>query len=167
MDPINASTIVSSFAPALVTLVSDQTTKWVETRIAASKDSKNADQVRATYDEIVNKLLSERAEAIRIAQEYQSEIERIHISDDDIAQLHSTIDRLVDLVEVFVPAGDESQRQAVEVIKELINADTLRTLQLLGFNFKEAIGVPLTRLCAEKISSVGKSNVSKAKQGHR
>ena len=40
----------------------------------------------------------------------------------------------------------------------LISVDTLRAMQLLGFNYKAAIGEPLTKLCADKISSLGKRN---------
>ena len=43
-------------------------------------------------------------------------------------------------------------------IKELISIDTLKTMQLLGFNYKAAIGEPLTELCAQKIASLGNSS---------
>ena len=48
-----------------------------------------------------------------------------------------------------------------EKIKELISVDTLKTMQLLGFNYKEAIGEPLTRLCADTISGLGQKTNSK------
>ncbi len=34
--------------------------------------------------------------------------------------------------------------------------DTLKTMQLLGFHYKQAIREPLTKICVEKISSWGK-----------
>ena len=40
-------------------------------------------------------------------------------------------------------------------IKDLIMVDTLKSMQLLGFNYKKTIGEPLTDLCANKISSIG------------
>ena len=36
---------------------------------------------------------------------------------------------------------------------ELLNKDTLKTMQLLGFNYREAIGEPLTEVCANTIKS--------------
>lgn len=33
--------------------------------------------------------------------------------------------------------------------------DTLKTMQLLGFNYKAAIGEPLTQICAKAITSFG------------
>lgn len=41
-----------------------------------------------------------------------------------------------------------------EQLKDLISVDTLKTMQLLGFNYKAAIGEPLTNLCADAISSL-------------
>lgn len=37
---------------------------------------------------------------------------------------------------------------------DFIQVDTLRTMQLLGFNYKKAIGEPLTKLCADAISNM-------------
>lgn len=39
--------------------------------------------MRAAYDELVDELLEERSEALRIAQAYKAELERVQISDDD------------------------------------------------------------------------------------
>jgi hypothetical protein len=40
-----------------------------------------------------------------------------------------------------------------EQIKTLINVDALKSMQLLGFNYKAAIGEPLAQLCSDVISS--------------
>ncbi|MCD5417299.1 hypothetical protein LR021_02885 [Candidatus Bipolaricaulota bacterium] len=45
----------------------------------------------------------------------------------------------------------EAPIKTCEQIKELISIDTLKTIQLLGFNYKAAIGEPLTQLCANAI----------------
>ena len=59
---------------------------------------------------------------------------------------------------------DKSQVESYEQIKELISVDTLKTMQLLGFNYKAAIGEPLTEICANAISKLGnKTTVSKRK----
>ena len=58
----------------------------------------------------------------------------------------------------------KSQVESYEQIKELISVDTLKTMQLLGFNYKAAIGEPLTEICANAISKLGnKTTVSKRK----
>ena len=124
----------------------------VTNKIKAIKDEKNTEKIRSTYDEIVNELLSERDEAVRIAQSYKSELERIVISDEDIEHLYSTVSRLLDLVKQFSPG---TPVENFEVFKDLISVDTLKTMQLLGFNYKAAIGEPLTQLCASAITALG------------
>lgn len=57
--------------------------------------------------------------------------------------------------------GDDAIQKARETaeslnqIKDLISVDTLKTMQLLGFNYKTAIGDPLTQLCAYSIINWG------------
>ena len=145
---------------SLTELAVKGTATAVTNKIKSVKDEKNAEKLRSTYDEIVNELLSERDEAVRIAQAYKSELERIVISDDDIKHLNATATRLLDLLRAFSPDRDT---KSFEAVKDLISVDTLKTMQLLGFNYKAAIGEPLTQICANAISSLGTKN--KSQQG--
>ncbi len=56
--------------------------------------------------------------------------------------------------------GPQTAQQTIpyEQIKELISVDTLKTMQLLGFNYKAAIGEPLTQICADAISNMCSKN---------
>jgi len=54
-----------------------------------------------------------------------------------------------------------------ESIKELVNMDTLKTMQLIWFNYKQAIGEPLTKLCADKIAFLGESPNNKNQLARR
>lgn len=130
---------------SLTELAVKGTATAISSKIKAIKDEKNIDNVRTTYDEIINELLSEREEAVRIAQAYKSELEKVVISDDDIQHLHNTVTRILELIKKSQGNSDvNNQIQAYEQIKELISVDTLKTMQLLGFNYKAAIGEPLT-----------------------
>ena len=135
---------------ALTELAVKGTASTISKKIRAIKDVKDAEKLRSTYDSIINEVLQEREEAVRIAQAYKSELERIMISDDDIQHLHSTISRILDLFKQYSP---DAPIESLEAFKDLISADTLKTMQLLGFNYKAAIGEPLTNLCANAISS--------------
>lgn len=109
--------------------------------------------MRAAYDELVDELLEERSEALRIAQAYKAELERVQISDDDIQSLDATIARVLEIFVSMQSDGEElsspnATAMAFGQFRQLISADTLRTMQLLGFNYKAAIGEPLTELCA-------------------
>lgn len=130
------------------------TVSTVNTKIKAIKTEKDIENVRNKYDEIINELLSEREEAIRIAQVYKNEIEKIEISDTDIKHLHNTVTRVLDILKVMTP---DTPVDTFAQFQELINVDTLKAMQLLGFNYKAAIGEPLTELCANAILSKSKS----------
>lgn len=151
MDVTYAQPIIE-MGVSLTELAVKGTATAVANKVRAVKDEKSAEKLRNTYDEIVNELLSERDEAVRIAQAYKSELERIVISDEDIAHLNATATRLLDLLKFFSP---ELDTKSLEVFKDLISVDTLKTMQLLGFNYKAAIGEPLTQLCGTAISSLG------------
>ncbi len=151
---------------SLTTLAVKSTVTAINTKIKSMKDEKLAENIRNTYDEIINELLSEREEAIRIAQAFKNELDRIVISDEDITHLHNTVSRVIEMIKLFQVASamgkgeDElvkvaKQVESYEQIKELINVDTLKTMQLLGFNYKAAIGEPLTQICANAILTLG------------
>jgi len=151
---------------SLTTLAVKGTATAINTKIKSIKDEKNLEKVRNTYEEIVNELLSEREEAIRIAQAYKNELDRMIISDEDIEHLHNTVSRVLEIFKAFqlisaTAKGEDEitkvneQVKSYEQFKELISVDTLKTMQLLGFNYKAAIGEPLTQICAKAITSMG------------
>ena len=141
---------------SLTELAVKGTATAIAAKIKAIKNEKDCEKIRNVYDGIINELLSEREEAVRIAQAYKSELEKVSISDEDIEHLNHTVERLLELFgeyQVSTAQGDGKEQVAEEVenriksfeqIKELISVDTLKTMQLIGFNYKAAIGEPLT-----------------------
>ena len=136
----------------------------VSSKLKAIKEEKNVERIRSTYDEIINELLNEREEAVRIAQAYKSELEKVVISDEDIQHLHNTVSRILEIIKESQVAsatllGEEAveavkkQVESYEQIKALISVYTLKTMQLLGFNYKVAIGEPLTLMLKNFILS--------------
>ncbi len=158
------SNALAELAANLAALTVKGTVTTVSTKIKTIKNEKNLEAVKNSYDEIINELLSEREEAIRIAQIYKSEIDRYQISDDDIKHLHATVSRLMELLRQFIPTTNV---EPFEQFQDLISVDTLKAMQLLGFNYKKAIGEPLTVLCASKISGISKPAQQSQKQGKR
>lgn len=158
-DPAIAG-ITTELGVSLATLAAKGTPTVIAARVKSFKEIKSANEVRAAYDELLSELLQERSEAILIAQAYKDALERVQISDEDIESLDNTIGRILDIIGISSDSEDasseaQSQRVVFEQFRALIAADTLKTLQLIGFNFKAAIGEPLTRLCADKISRLG------------
>lgn len=161
MDPLYTEQLVE-MGVSLTQLAVKGTASAISRKIRAVKDVKDAEKLRTTYDEIINEILQEREEAVRIAQAYKAELDRIVISDDDIEHLHNTVARVLDLVKAFSP---DVPVENFETVKDLISVDTLKAMQLLGFNFKAALGEPLTQLCANKISSLGNRKGSTGTNG--
>lgn len=163
MEEIYISSL-TEMGVALTELAVKGTASVVNKKIRAVKDVKDAEKLRVTYDAIINEVLQEREEAVRIAQVYKTELEKIEISDADIEHLHKTVSRVLEIIKAIQLAGvigkAENEREKIkaqvegyEQIKELISVDTLKTMQLLGFNYKAAIGEPLTQLCAGAIGN--------------
>lgn len=154
---------------SLAELVIKGTASAVNKKIRAAKEIKDSEKLRIMYDELINEVLQEREEAVRIAQVYKAELDRIEISDKDIEHLHNTVSRVLEIIKAIQLVGTlgkpESEREKIEIqvqgyeqIKELISVDTLKSMQLLGFNYKAAIGEPLTQLCANAITGWGNKN---------
>ncbi len=151
--------ILTEMGTNLTTLAVKGTATLIHSKVESVKNEKNIDNLRNTYDEIISQLLSEREEAIRIAQAYKEELEKVVISDEDIEHLHNTVEKVLEIFKVMSPQSENIE--SLEQLKELISVDTLKTMQLLGFNYKAAIGEPLTKLCADAISGIGKKSYKK------
>lgn len=148
--------VLEELAKSLSLLSTKGTVTATEAKIKAIQVEKDIEKIRNQYDEIINELIAERAEAIRIAQVYKNEMERYVISDSDIEHLHNTVELVLDIIKEMSPNTNVAMYQQ---LKELICVDVLKAIQLLGFNYKEAIGEPLTQLCANAILNKSK-NVS-------
>ena len=145
--------IITKMGINLTELAVKGTATAIHSKIQSVKSEKNIEIVRNTYDEIINQLLAEREEAITIAQAYKEELDKVVISDEDIEHLHNTVTKILEILKLMAP--DNGDIESFEQFKELISIDTLKTMQLLGFNYKLAIGEPLTNLCANAISNIG------------
>lgn len=163
MDDVTMATLVE-LGTNLTSLAVKGTVSAISTKIKSIKLEKDVEIIKNKYEEIINELLSEREEAIRIAQVYKSEIERYEISDEDIKHLHNTVGKVLEILKAMNPA---TPLENYEQVKELISVDTLKTMQLLGFNYKEAIGEPLTQLCANAILSKLKSSQNYSTKNRR
>ena len=165
MDEIYQKSLID-MGIKLTELAVKGTASAIDKKIRAAKEIKDAEKLRVTYDELINEVLQEREEAVRIAQAYKSELDRIEISDEDIEHLHNTVAKIIEIIGAFQIAGAmnkgeediekaKAQVSAYEQVKALISVDTLKTMQLLGFNYKAAIGEPLTKICANAITDWG------------
>lgn len=143
--------ITSAMANAgaqLAILAAKGTVTSISNRIQVIRDKKSREEICDSYEELIHELVSERSQAITIANSYQSELDRFEITDKDIEHLQNTVGQALDILKSFSPESDLS---GFEQFKSLLSVDTLKTMQLLGFDYKKAIGDPLTDVCADAI----------------
>jgi hypothetical protein len=123
-------------------------------RVGASRARKKHEETIAELEEIVNDLLADKSELVRIAHAYEAELVAQRISPTDIEYIATHFVPILEQLVSSVPSDDEASVQAmIELFKPLLSVETVTILQLLGFNFRQAIGEPLTELVAHLISS--------------
>lgn len=155
MDPYFQS-LVSNLAE----LAARNTASFISDRISSLKASKRDAATIVALEEIINDLIADKTEAIRIASAYEQELVAQRISDSDITFITETVvpivEQLVSESEMDEEKGGDAQSM-LEILKQLLSPNTINVLQLVGFNFKQAIGEPLTKLVASKIEGPAQS----------
>ncbi|MBH1956566.1 hypothetical protein I8H84_03205 [Candidatus Saccharibacteria bacterium] len=153
MNPENQ--ILADLATKLTESAVRNTAGAVIDKVAAVKAKRDDKQTIRELDDIINSLLDDKGELVRIAQAYEQELVSQKISDSDIEYITNT---LVPLIEQFVNnIGDETERAKSQAllssVKSVISKEMITIMQLVGFNFKQAIGQPLTVLVRKTIES--------------
>lgn len=141
---------------------------WVSDKMTQAKSNKDMAAQQAAYEEIITKLLDDKSELEMLARQYKDLYEKVSISDNDIEHLQKTVTGVVSLLSPTRTASLDNDSFDPNTIIQLINKDTLKTMQLLGFNYKEAIGEPLTEVCANAIrTKLGGSRLTSTKINHK
>ncbi|WP_307979763.1 hypothetical protein [uncultured Senegalimassilia sp.] len=150
MDGSTLEAEIASAGVQLAVLASKNVASSVANRFQAIRAKKSIEEACNSYEEIINDLISERSRIIAIAQAYEAELKRYTLGDEDIEYLQSTASAALDVMATFSPNTD---LKSLESLKSLISVDTLKAMQLLGFDYKRAIGDPLTDACARAITN--------------
>lgn len=129
----------------------------ISDKITASRASKTAGDQIAALEQIVSDLIADKNELTRIAQSYQQELVAQQLTPGDVRYITDTV---VPLLEQFADGmenqveGAQLKRQIV-AFKPLLSLETVTILQLLGFNFRQGIGAPLTQRLRSAIEGSG------------
>lgn len=130
------------------------TARLIADRITAVKARKQDKETIAELESIVNDLIADKAEIHRIAQAYQDELVAQRISDDDVTYITTSILPVIKKLAESGVAGPAAQtEEMMRVLEPILSAETVKVMQLLGFNFRKAIGQPLTELVSRAIMS--------------
>ena len=135
---------------SLSEVIAKNSISLVGNRMALAREKKDLESQSLAYTEIINDLLKDKNDLSLIAREYKEAYEQITISDDDIEYLHRTLSKVIEVLN-SMGATDPETNKSMDDLIQLLNKDTLKTMQLIGFNYKEAIGKPLTDVCSEAI----------------
>lgn len=133
---------------------SSNTASLVWDKISTIKKKGNDKETISNLEEIITDLINEKNELRQILQAFEEQFISQKITEDEIVYI---TEKVVPILEAFVvnAEGEDATEQArnIESLKPLLSKDTINILQLLGFNFKKAIGEPLTQLINSLIFS--------------
>ncbi len=140
-----------------VEVTTNRTADYIETKMTEARAKRDLNEVQTIYQDLVTGLLQDKMDLQRIAMQYQQQYESITISDKDIEYLQNTLTKVLDLMASTMDLDKinddgSTQRESLELLIKLLDKDTLVTMQLIGFNYKQAIGEPLTKVCGQLIS---------------
>lgn len=157
--------------------------------VSSVKQNLDKDRTILAYENAFTQLIQENHELKTISMGYRDKFDQIYLSEKDIEYLQQTAIRLINLfipeitdekkeelekqlvnqqgqskqeAELYITQWEKEktkQRESIGQLVDLIQVDTLRTMQLLGFNYREAIGEPLTELVANSIKESTKTSM--------
>jgi hypothetical protein len=126
-------------------------------RIDAVKTRRKNEETIAELEAIVTELISDKQELVQISQAYEQELVAQRLASSDIQYLTDNLIPIVeDLIKRSTKAGSGATltpQEMIEFLKSILSVETVTILQLIGFNFRKAIGDPLTSLVAGLIGS--------------
>lgn len=158
-----------SLVANLAALAAKNSAAYVADRVSRLRASKRDEATFNALAELVDELAADKAEAMRIASAFEQELVAQRISDDDITFMTETVVPLIEKFALSSTGEDEAQdaQDNLDVFKALLSADAVNVLQLVGFNFKEAIGAPLTDLLASVIRAKAQASESPGTEAQR
>lgn len=124
----------------------------VAARISAVKAQRKDQETIAALEEIVNDLLADKSELIRIAKAFDDQLVAQRLSPEDVGFI---TENLLPRVRQLADASgqDAAGDQMMDAVESILSTEILTIMQLIGFNYRDAIGKPLTELVAAQIAS--------------
>lgn len=149
---------ITALAKQLAIVVLNNTATQVANNVEKARAHVEKDKTIAALEQIINELVRDKSELTRIAQAYEQELASQKITKKELEYI---TDNILPLLDKFIP---QDQKETVEQISSLLSVETLAVMQLLGFNYKRAIGEPLTVLLQKTIESKIPADASEAQR---
>lgn len=135
----------------------------IMTKIKSAKATGDNEKIISNLEEIINELISDRNQLIQLTQSYEEKMITQKISEGDIEYITENIYPIIEtLLEHTSSENAEKTLEALNLFKPILSKELFNIVQLLGFNFKSAIGEPLTDIIKSAITSkISVSNESR------
>lgn len=138
----------------LATIAGRKSVEAIFDKIRTVKKKGDKDEIISNLEEIINELIADKNRLIQISQAYEENIITQKITQDEIDYITNSI---IPLLEEFLNQSSQDDsgkiQDGINAIKSILSKEIFNMMQILGFNFKEAIGKPLTELLAALIRS--------------
>ena len=144
---MNSNETIIETGAELVAVMAKNTASIVFDKIKKAKSNKNLKEQNAELQEIIQDLLNDKSELLRITKIYEDELAAQKITDEDMSYITTN---LIPILESFIP---EEKKELLKQLKKAFSKETLTILQLIGFSYKKAIGEPLTQYVRNAIES--------------
>lgn len=133
-------------------------------RLDVLRTRKDARETVAQLEEVVNDLIADKMELLQIARAFEEDLVAQRITPEQAVAL---VDAVVPALQLLADSGGSAGQKSIEPLLPLLTPDMIEALQLLGFNFRKALGEPLTELLADFLHSKGKRAPNAARQPQR
>lgn len=143
------------------------TASFISDRVRKAKASQDtADQI-VELEGIIDDLMADKLELTEISRKYEELTSFNKISEEDVSYI---TDNLIPVIEEFLteatalstdPNAMDELNNIIGVIKPIVSLETITILQMFGFNFRDAVGQPLTELVKKIILKKVNSNIDK------
>lgn len=132
-------------------MLMQNTASIVADRVRSIKAKNNDKEAVVELAEIINDLVDRNVQLQGLAQACKQELVAQQVAEEGIRYITDT---LIPIVEELATVGEKPVSQPMlDMMKKPLSRETLGVMQLLRFNFKQAIGAPLTWLLSDRISS--------------
>ena len=145
MDNIMITDLVVKTADVMI----KNTTETIFNRIDAAKGNRDREKTILALEEIIKDLLDDKNKLNQIIRRYEELLAIQKLSNENIDYITENIVPLLSqiLTSDTITKGNEEKAEEINefmtLLTPLLSVETLTILQLLGFNFREGIGIPL------------------------
>lgn len=129
-------------------------------KIRALKARKQDQEAIAELEAIINELVADKSELVRIANAYEEELVAQRLTKEDIEYISKNLVPLLGQLATSSATQPDQSQGVQNLLESLLSVETVTVLQLVGFNFRKAIGQPLTELVAGFIAARGSGSAS-------